>query len=69
MSKLTVKQLKAMMKNQIEVYIPSNKINCTNVKFQNRYYKYSTNADERTIEFIQTKVNEQSETVIIVYTK
>lgn len=69
MNKLTVKQLKDMMKNQIEVYTPTNKINCTSIKFQNRYYKYSTNADERIIEFMQTKVNEKSETVIIVYTK
>lgn len=69
MNELTVKQLKDMMENPIEVYTPTNKINCTNVKFQNRYYKYSTNADERIIEFMQTKVNEKSETVIIVYTK
>lgn len=69
MNQLTVKQLKDIMKNQIEVYTPTNKINCTSIKFQNRYYKYSTNADERIIEFMQTKVNEKSETVIIVYTK
>lgn len=69
MNKLTVKQLKDMMKNPIEVYVPTDKINCTSVQFKNRYYKYSTNADERTIEFIQTKVNEKYETVIIVYTK
>lgn len=69
MNKLTVKQLKDMMKNPIEVYVPTDKINCTSVQFQNKYYKYSTNADEKVIEFIQTKVNDQSETVIIVYTK
>lgn len=69
MQELTVKQLKDMMKNSIEVYTPTNKINCTSVKFQNRYYKHSTNADEKVIEFMQTKVNDQSETVIIVYTK
>ena len=69
MSELTVKQLKDMMKNQIEVYIPTDKINCTSVKFQNQYYRYSTDADEKVIEFMQTKVNNQSETVIIVYTK
>ena len=69
MQKLTVKQLKNIMKNPIEVYTPTNKINCTSVKFQNRYYKYSTNADGRVIEFMQTKMNDQSETVIIVYTK
>lgn len=69
MQNLTVKQLKDMMKNQIEVYIPTDKINCTSVKFQNRYYRHSTNADEKFIEFMQTKVNEQSETIIIVYTK
>ena len=69
MQNLTVKQLKDMMKNPIEVYTPTNKINCTSVKFQNRYYRRSTNADDRVIEFMQTKINNQSETVIIVYTK
>lgn len=69
MNQLTVKQLKDIMKNQIEVYTPTNKINCTSIKFQNRYYKYSTNADERVIEFIQTTTNDELETVIQVYTK
>lgn len=69
MQNLTVKQLKDMINNQIEVYVPTNKINCTSVKFQNRYYRHSTNADHKVIEFMQTKVNDQSETVIIVYTK
>ena len=69
MNELTVKQLKDMIENPIEVYTPTNKINCTSIKFQNRYYKYSTNADERVIEFMQTKLNDQSETIIIVYTK
>lgn len=69
MNKLTVKQLKDMMKNPIEVYTPTNKINCTNVKFQNRYYRRSTNADNRVIEFIQTTTNDRAETVIVVYTK
>ena len=35
MNKLTVKQLKDMMKNPIEVYTPTNKINCTSVKTTN----------------------------------
>lgn len=69
MNKLTVKQLKDMIENPIEVYTPTNKINCTSIKFQNRYYKYSTNADERVIEFIQTTTNDELETVIQVYTK
>lgn len=69
MNQLTVKQLKDIMKNQIEVYTPTNKINCTSIKFQNRYYKYSTNADERIIEFMQTTTNDELETVIQVYTK
>lgn len=69
MNKLTVKQLKDMMKNPIEVYTPTNKINCTSIKFQNRYYRRSTNADNRVIEFIQTTTNDRAETVIIVYTK
>lgn len=69
MNELTVKQLKDMIENPIEVYIPTKKINCTSIKFQNRYYKYSTNADERVIEFIQTTTNDELETVIQVYTK
>ena len=69
MNKLTVKQLKDIIENPIEVYTPTNKINCTSIKFQNRYYKYSTNADERVIEFIQTTTNDELETVIQVYTK
>ena len=69
MNELTVKQLKDMMENPIEVYTPTNKINCTSIKFQNRYYKYSTNADERGIDFIQTTTNDELETVIQVYTK
>lgn len=69
MNELTVKQLKDMIENPIEVYTPTNKINCTSIKFQNRYYKYSTNADERVIEFIQTTTNDELETVIQVYTK
>lgn len=69
MNELTVKQLKDMMETPIEVYTPTNKINCTSIKFQNRYYKYSTNADERVIKFIQTTTNDELETVIQVYTK
>jgi hypothetical protein len=69
MNELTVKQLKDMIENPIEVYTPTKKINCTSIKFQNRYYKYSTNADERVIEFIQTTTNDELETVIQVYTK
>ena len=69
MQNLTVKQLKDMMKNQIEVYIPTDKINCTSVKFKNRYYRHSTNADEKVIEFIQTTTNDELETIIQVYTK
>ena len=69
MQNLTVKQLKDIMKNPIEVYVPTKKINCTSVKFQNRYYRYATDSDDKIIEFMQTKVNDQSETVIIVYTK
>lgn len=69
MNELIVKQLKDMMENPIEIYTPTNKINCTSVKFQNRYYRLSTNADDRVIEFIQTTTNDQKETVIVVYTK
>lgn len=69
MQNMTVKQLKNTVENQIEVYIPSDKINCVNVKFQNRDYQPSTNADDRIIEFIQTTNNDELETIIQVYTK
>lgn len=69
MNELTVKQLKDMMENPIEIYTPTNKINCSSIKFQNRYYRRSTNADDQVIEFIQTTTNDQKETVIVVYTK
>ena len=69
MNNLTVKQLKDMMENQIEVYTPTDKINCTSVKFQNRYYRRSTNADDRVVEFIQTTTNDELKTVIQIYTK
>lgn len=69
MQNMTVKQLKDTVKNQIEVYIPSDQINCVNIKFQNRYYRRSTNADDRIIEFIQTTSNDELETIIQVYTK
>lgn len=69
MNKLTVKKLKDIIENPIEVYIPSDKINCVNVKFQNRYYRRSTNADDRVVEFIQTTTNDELETVIQIYTK
>lgn len=69
MQNMTVKQLKNTVENQIEVYIPSDKINCVSVKFKNRYYQRSTNADDRIIEFIQTTNNDELETIIQVYTK
>ena len=69
MQNMTVKQLKGTVENPIELYIPSDKINCACVKFQNRYYQHSTNADDRIIEFIQTTNNDKLETIIQVYTK
>ena len=69
MQNMTVKQLKDTVENPIDVYVPSDKINCVNVKFQNRDYQPSTNADDRIIEFIQTTNNDELETIIQVYTK
>lgn len=69
MNNLTVKKLKDMMENQIEVYTPTDKINFTSVKFQNRYYRRSTNADDQVVEFIQTTTNDELKTVIQIYTK
>lgn len=39
------------MLNNIEVYSPTDEINCTSVKELGRYYKYSTNSDEAEVDF------------------
>jgi len=51
---LKVKELKKQFDdkfNNIEVYAPTDKINCTAIKENHRYYKYSTNADDKELDF------------------
>ena len=42
--------------NAIEVYTPTDKINCTSIKENHRYYKYSTNSDEAEVDFVDTEI-------------
>lgn len=49
--------------NAIEVYTPTDKINCTSTKVKGKYYKYSTNFDEAEVDFVAT--NPTSNTAII----
>lgn len=42
--------------NAIEVYTPTDKINCTSTKVKGKYYKYSTNSDEAEIDFVDTEI-------------
>lgn len=42
--------------NAIEVYTPTNKINCTSTKVKEKYYKYSTNSDEAEVDFVDTEI-------------
>lgn len=44
------------MPNNIEVYTPTDEINCTSVKELGRYYKYSTNSDEAEVDFVDTEI-------------
>ena len=37
--------------NTIEVYTPTDKINCTYIKENHRLYKYSTNSDDKELDF------------------
>lgn len=47
----------------IEVYTPTDEVNCTSTKVKGKYYKYSTNSDESEVDFVAT--NPTSNTVII----
>lgn len=51
---MKVKELKEQFfdkYNTIEVYTPTDEINCTSIKENHRYYKYSTNADDKELDF------------------
>ena len=43
--------------NAIEVYTPTDKINCTSTKVKGKYYKYSTNSDEEEVDFVDTEIH------------
>lgn len=42
--------------NAIEVYTPTDKINCTSTKVKGKYYKYSTNSDDAEVDFVDTEI-------------
>lgn len=51
---MKVKELKEQFVgkyNTIEVYTLTDKINCTSIKENHRYYKYSTNSDDKELDF------------------
>ena len=64
MTKLTVKDLKQLIEDNIEVYQPTEKINCTSTKENGKYYRYSTNADDKLVYFITA-----NDSIIKIYTK
>ena len=66
---MKVKELKEQFVgkyNTIEVYTPTDKINCTAIKENHRYYKYSTNSDEAEVDFVATN---PTSTTAIIFTK
>ena len=52
--------------DEIEVYAPTDKINCTSIKENHRYYKYSTNADDKELDFYTT---EPETNTLMIFTK
>lgn len=52
--------------DEIEVYTPTDKINCTSIKENHRYYKYSTNADDKELDFYTT---EPETNTLMIFTK
>lgn len=46
------KELHRTKYKDIEVYVPTNEINCTSVKERGKYYKYSTNSENAEIDFV-----------------
>lgn len=51
---MKVKELKKQFVskyNTIEVYTPTDEINCTSIKENHRLYKYSTNSDDKELDF------------------
>lgn len=63
---MKVKELKEQFVgkyNTIEVYTLTDKINCTAIKENHRYYKYSTNADDKELDFYT--IEERTNTLMI----
>ena len=63
---MKVKELKEQFVgkyNTIEVYTPTDKINFTAIKENHRYYKYSTNADDKELDFYT--IEERTNTLMI----
>ena len=51
---MKVKELKEQFVskyNTIEVYTPTDEINCTSIKENHRLYKHSTNSDDKELDF------------------
>nr|DAJ88770.1 MAG TPA: hypothetical protein [Caudoviricetes sp.] len=63
---MKVKELKEQFVgkyNTIEVYTPTDKINCTSIKENHRLYKYSTNSDDKELDFYT--IEERTNTLMI----
>lgn len=66
---MNVKELKKQFDNKfnnIEVYAPTDKINCTSIKENHRYYKYSTNSDDKEVDFYTTEMETNT---VMIFTK
>lgn len=61
---ITVKDLKQFINDNIETYEPTDRINCTSVKVNDKYYRHSTNVDDNLVDFIKSSGN-----TIKIYTK
>lgn len=63
---MKVKELKEQFVskyNTIEVYTPTDEINCTSIKENHRLYKYSTNSDDKELDFYT--IEPETNTLII----
>ena len=66
---MKVKELQEEFGNKfdkIEVYVPTDKINCTSIKENHRYYKYSTNSDDKEVDFYTTEMETNT---VMIFTK
>ena len=65
---MKVKELKEEFddKFNIEVYVPTDKINCTSIKENHRYYKYFTNSYDKEVDFYTTEMETNT---VMIFTK